>query len=159
MSRIAFIISAMILGCLLPSLGHTQIVAAVPIAPGPWQGLCKFDAIEDTKECHISRGPLSVHLYRGRSPLKAIVIIAHSDGSYPGDTHAIRVDQHKPHRNSDGPSWSNEQALRIIAEMKTGQLVRTRYFAWPYGNALDDTISLDGFGAAFQQLQQAVREP
>ena len=130
-----------------------------PIEYGQWQLKCRHDAIYDTKNCSISRGPLFVHLSRGRSSIRALIFLIQSEEAHPGRTHALRVDQHAPHSNHMEASWSHEEAMRIIAEMKTGHLVRTRFIAWPYGNAIDDIIHLDGFNTAFQHLQAAVNQP
>jgi hypothetical protein len=124
-----------------------------------WPLHCRHDAIYDTKTCTMHRGSLYVFLSRSKGVIDPMVSIIHGKDSFPGRTTALRVDTLPPHTVVTETHWSGPQAQSIIKQLLKGNTARTRFIEWPYGNAIDDQITLDGFAHGLAQLQHAVRQP
>jgi len=77
----------------------------------------------------------------------------------PPATVAVRADSAKPFISSATSEgvFGPQASAAIIAQLKSGGRVATRYTGWPYENAVDNDFELHGFNQAFQYVNWAVK--
>jgi len=77
--------------------------------------------------------------------------------TFPGRDPIVRVDDGAPITIPHG-GLDRQVVQSLIPQLRRGQVARVRYHVWPRG-AQDMIVDLDGFEAAWQQLQQEVHSP
>lgn len=150
----------MLAGCTAPG-GRVPASSAIPPGghPSLWPVSCKQDPITDMRTCTTYHRSLYVTLIRQHELTLASVSIVHGELSHPGRLHWVRIDTWPPHSTSEDALWTGKAAENIIAELLQGTTASTRLIVWPYGTAIDETLSLSGFPQAWRQLQEASKQP
>lgn len=79
---------------------------------------------------------------------------------YPSSSVALRIDSKKPFyttADNDGV-FSSAQTKNIIAQLRSGKKITTRYAKWPYRSSVDEIFELYGFNEAYLYIQWALRK-
>jgi hypothetical protein len=111
-----------------------------------WNIACRRDKMSQTKSCSVDRGDLYIFVYQSR-PIKVSI----GDEHFPSSTTSIRVGAKRfdtYDRDGDFP-----QSAAILASMKDGVQVVTRYMKWPYREWIDDEFTAYGAQAAVRVAQ------
>lgn len=115
-----------------------------------WDFDCKVDVIDDQRYCSVfykfslvgGIGDFYITVKQGSK----VYLWAVGGNAYPGSEQIIRVDANKPHRtNERGPFVGTPD---LLSEIRSGEVLRTRWYDWPYNNKQDKEHSLKGFGDA-----------
>lgn len=114
-----------------------------------WSLQCLVDGMADTHMCHIRKGDLYVWLSSDGSPFVSI-----GNNHYPGTGVAIRIDKLKPIDTQDKGFVASSTVEKILSELKSGNIVMTRYQKWPYKAYVDRTVNLYGFKEAYEILKK-----
>lgn len=115
-----------------------------------WQVGCKKDAIDDTKICFMRIKTLMVFI-SGKDKYSVSI----GNNNYPRTPAAIRVDGGEPIKGGVQGIFIDEESDKIIAELKKGKQVVTRYQKFPKEYNTDDTFELYGFNEAFEYINWA----
>lgn len=112
-----------------------------------WSTKCKKDEMDDTHWCALSRGGLSVGIWKDGSYFVTV-----GSQHYPRSKIAVRVDKNEPIVASADTGFSDAQPLQIIEQFMSGNSVLTRYQEWPYERNKDNSFDLFGFKEAWEIL-------
>lgn len=137
------------------TFGGVEGATKVELDQDNWTVACEKDSISDKKSCYIQRHDLWIWLYENGN-LK----ISIGRDYYPSSTIAIRVDSRKPFYTSadNGGFFPSAQTKNIIAQLKSGKKVTTKYVKWPYGSAVDESFGLYGLNEAYLYIQWAIKK-
>ena len=160
MKAIQILLTSLLVAVPLPqaAAGDDETFLAAPL-PGAtnslstmtnwWLLKCKVDAMEDYRSCYISFrfhafefGHFSARINQGGK----VYLWAIGGDIYPGSQQIIRVDANKPHRSPGGKSFVGTSAL--LKEIRSGIVLRTRWYDWPKNTKQDMEHPLKGFGEA-----------
>tara|TARA_Y100000815_G_scaffold185010_1_gene168853 strand:+ start:1089 stop:1901 length:813 start_codon:yes stop_codon:yes gene_type:complete len=112
-----------------------------------WDMRCTIDRIGDSKSCSLSKGHLTVGIWKDGSTLAWV-----GSNHYPGTAMTVRVDRGRPISAGERSGFSSSQAATIVSQLKSGQSAITRYQEWPYRSNLDEDVDLFGFSQAWELL-------
>lgn len=119
-----------------------------------WAMGCERDAMSDLVTCYVSKGDLWLWAAKGRGH----VVVSIGSEHYPGSSSAARVDSNKPIRTSAAAAghFGVPESRALIAQMKAGKQITTRYMRWPNRYWIDHAQSLYGFEQALAYLNWAI---
>lgn len=117
-----------------------------------WQSLCTKDEITDAITCMVSNKTMTIlHTY-GRQMISPVQDINNLDLS---KKHFTRIDTN-PAISANGVV-ENPKYGQIIAQMKSGKVIKTRYFDIK-GTQHDNSSSLGGFKYAYEYAKKMKEE-
>lgn len=99
-----------------------------------WSIACTKDAINDTRNCHVSNYASRIFISLDTSGKFASVCVMGHD--FPGRVANIRVDKNKPFTTSANGCTANKQ---VFDQLLKGDEVTTRSYEWPYDSNRDQT--------------------
>lgn len=106
-----------------------------------WDVSCSRDKMSNLKTCTVHRGDLWVSFRSAKTGLVSI-----GNEHYVGSVSSIKVGPRRFDTSDQDGNFSN--SAQIIALLKDGQPVVTRYMRWPYRTWIDDEWDATGFQAA-----------
>lgn len=129
--------------------GSAQVAGASGI--DKWTFDCPVDAMTDRRACVVYNLEASIHVsYKRGSTPRTVCVISHD---FPGRTAQIRIDANSPvTTNREGCV----ESPALIAQLKSGSKVTTRYYSWPYDYPKDSTGTLAGFDKAIQLASETL---
>lgn len=119
-----------------------------------WYVECKKDPISDKKMCSMHMKDIWLYAYPNG---KTVVSVGRDH--FPSSTTTIRIDAGQPftaNANEDG-DFPAATSSKIIAKLKIGKTITTRFMRWPYRNWVDTTWDLYGFNEAYSYINWAVK--
>lgn len=108
-----------------------------------WHVGIDVDLIEDTHRARLRRGDLVIVRTSGG---RTFVRVGHKH--FPRSPMVVRIDDHAPIRAREDRGFTPEQVERILEQLRTGEVVTTRYMQWPYERYRDDRWTIFGFQEA-----------
>ena len=116
-----------------------------------WSVQCRRDEITDKKSCFLSKFEFAILYMDGRlsaSATKDLNKLDYYQKQY------VRVDSNKA--ISASTLFTGQQYDALVAQMKKGELARTRFYEWG-GERYEETISLFGFTEAYKYMLYAYK--
>lgn len=111
-----------------------------------WSVACRRDKMNNKKSCSVNRGDLYVFVYQS-GPIKVSIGNEH----FPGSTTSIRVGLKRFDTSDRDGDFS--QSASILAAMKDGAQVVTRFMKWPYREWVDEEFDVYGAQVAVKIAQ------
>lgn len=108
---------------------------------GSWRISCSRDKMSEVKTCFVQRGDLWAFFSSRGAP-----IISVGNQHFPGSVTSIKVGQRRFDTAHRDGNFANPQ--QIIATMKDGQPIVTRYMRWPYRAWEEGEFQSTGFQAS-----------
>lgn len=125
--------------------------SAAAICPN-WSIRRETDAITDIESCVISSHDSASNLIPMVLNDQLSFSIAGRD--YPGRSKYIRVDDNKAFQFGD--HLMGEEAQQLLAQIRTGKVIRTRFTRWPSGAVDDNTFEVCGLPQALDACLKPV---
>jgi hypothetical protein len=127
-----------------------------------WNLSCRVDQMEDTIGCTLSNarrgdGPYLMLLWGTEWRGVSIAVSSLGPDGYPNSRDSLRVDKGPLHSIGEDDLWSGAAAAQIIRELRTGALLRLRFYDWPHNVSNDAELPLDGMSAVLDASSAAVR--
>ncbi|EKU29860.1 hypothetical protein C660_11712 [Alcaligenes sp. HPC1271] len=116
-----------------------------------WSISCNKDAMNDHVTCRANRGDLLVFYSKSDGFLVDLM-----GDKYPGSNISIRIDNGQVVTAGEASGFSKSQSKNILASIKDGDKVATRYIGWPYKNNKDQVSEVYGLNVVKQYLVWAV---
>lgn len=113
-----------------------------------WSVGCDSDEMTDKKTCNVSNSESKIFIWLEKG--KGIESLSLYSHDFPGRNMAIRIGSAKPIISRK--FISGRSAQNLIAQMKPGTIVKTRYYSWPYDSAKDAKVTIKG-----NSLSEALR--
>ena len=149
---------------------HTQPIAEKPISQEQtsqtaWSVSCVNDKVTGNRKCYAGTfgrriGANGMPYGQSNIPYQVYFNVLRGESSgprmfvgyntYPGKTPTVKIDNNEPLK------CTKENAAAIIQQMKAGDVVTARFYAWPDGPE-DIQINLSGFPQAWQELKQVMQ--
>jgi hypothetical protein len=127
-----------------PSIPQKTPWEPIPQAPDSlWQVYCRTDTLLDERECTVSSKGTLFRVVVVKSPRfgLAYFLALHATNLHPTRQHMLRIDQHAVHMSTPPDGFIEPaQNRRIIDEMKTGQVLRTRGYIRPQNQVVEETV-------------------
>lgn len=135
-----------------PEGKNSQNIRKVNVEPVlDWDVNCTRDRFNGIKSCSLSKS------YRD-------ILVTIIDGRYgvyigrdhvPRSSSAIKIDDNAPIYGYEGVS---KTPMKVIEQMKKGNIAYTRYKEWPYEYNKDGEVELEGFAKKFEEMKQQYKE-
>lgn len=117
--------------------------------PTRWHMICEKDRMSDKRLCLLKpmNAPSVLVSYNGAS--RAISV---DDGGagFPGSIDQVRIDRNAPLSTRNGTAFSGKSAAVLLAQMKRGNVIYSRFRDWPYNHIVDRQTSLEKFSIIVQ---------
>ncbi|WP_052906163.1 hypothetical protein [Pseudomonas fluorescens] len=119
-----------------------------------WSTRCKKDGMDDTHWCAISKDSVSIGIWKNGSHFISV-----GNDHFPSSNITLRVDQNAPISATAESGYTDKQVEMLIAQLKSGKSVLSRYQEWPYETNKDKAIDLFGFSEAWEMLNVIYNAP
>jgi len=112
-----------------------------------WEIRCSVDKMDDTRYCTLSRGGLTIGIWKDGSHFVSI-----GYQHYPGSDVTVRIDKNVPITAGENVGFSAAQVEAIVDQLQKGEMILTRYQKWPYQTNRDESCPVFGFAQAWEIL-------
>ena len=116
-----------------------------------WSTRCIKDAMDDSVACMATLGDLTISIHKDGG--RYIVI---GTSHYPGTPVSIRVNGGKPDSAQSDHQFRPPISDQILASLRNGDQVSTRYQEWPYERNIDKSFQLYGYEEVMSYLEWAI---
>ena len=114
-----------------------------------WHLLCEADFVDDSRSCRIGfnfesgkPGDFWTNVVRANNVYIQVV----GGSAYPGSKMILRVDSNSAHQSKeDTPFVAGPE---LLSELRSGSILRTRWYDWPYNSEQDKEQPLKGYSEA-----------
>jgi hypothetical protein len=143
-------------------------VFEIPDGGASWEFSCRVDAMDDSRSCTLighqgsySKNAPYLMVLWGDTWFGPAVSVSHSEEAFPGTDEMLRVGKNAAFSVDEDDLFTGERAARIVSQLKRGNLVRLRYYDWPYKDSHDSSIRLEGLTSIWEavtELRERVAE-
>jgi hypothetical protein len=138
---------------------------AMTPAPGEesqtsWVATKSVDSMTDVRQCTVSaylasfEGNLQIFYVQDLAPRVAIVA-----KPYPNDPGVLRVDELEAVRSASGIIFEPEPSKVVIAQLRDGTFVRTRFNDWPSRVPIENTMDVRKIDQAMNECEAYTAAP
>ena len=117
----------------------------------PWVVSCGVDSITDKRSSFVRKGALSIL----SSELGSFVSV--QGAAFPGENMDIRVDQNHGFVLAGGQPLKSSSAENLMAQIRKGSTVATRFVEWPTRRIVDGVVDVTGFAQAVSYSESCFR--
>lgn len=126
-----------------------SVIAAFPIEDEDnplnegWKVVCQVDMVTNQKNCSVNK--YEVMVLKSSKYGLAFSVSKEANKLNPLSDHYVRIDKNTPMKSRS--VFTGQQAVKIIDQMKSGEIMRTRFHE--YGDTYEEVIYLNGFTNAY----------